>query len=50
MTIRVGIDGCGRLGRLVFQALGEQSLLGQEVCAHRVVDLLRFMAKQDGEV
>ena len=59
MAIRVGIDGFGRIGRLVFQALCDQDLLGTAVdvlgvvddnewgYSNRVVDLLRFMAEKD---
>jgi glyceraldehyde 3-phosphate dehydrogenase len=39
MTIRVGINGFGRIGRLVFQALCEQGLLGKEVDVVGVVDV-----------
>ncbi len=31
MAIRVGINGFGRIGRLVFQALCDQGLLGKEI-------------------
>jgi glyceraldehyde 3-phosphate dehydrogenase len=40
MTIRVGINGFGRIGRLVFQALCEQTLLGKEVDVVGVVDVV----------
>ena len=36
MAIRVGINGFGRIGRLVFQALCDQGLLG------KVIDVMEF--------
>jgi glyceraldehyde 3-phosphate dehydrogenase len=40
MAIRVGINGFGRIGRLVFQALCEKGLLGKEVDVVGVVDVV----------
>ena len=40
MAIRVGINGFGRIGRLVFQALCEQGLLGKEIDVVGVVDVV----------
>src|SRR5512138_519766 len=39
MAIRVGINGFGRIGRLVFQALCDQGLLGKEIDVVGVVDV-----------
>jgi glyceraldehyde 3-phosphate dehydrogenase len=39
MAIRLGINGFGRIGRLVFQALCDQGLLGKEVDVVGVVDV-----------
>ena len=39
MGIRVGINGFGRIGRLVFQALCDQGLLGKEIDVVGVVDV-----------
>lgn len=39
MAIRVGINGFGRIGRLVFQALCDQGLLGKQVDVVAVVDI-----------
>ncbi len=39
MAIRVGINGFGRIGRLVFQALCDQGLLGKEIDVVAVVDI-----------
>ena len=39
MAIRVGINGFGRIGRLVFQALCDQGLLGKEINVVAVVDI-----------
>jgi len=39
MAIRVGINGFGRIGRLVFQALCDQGLLGKEIDVVGVVDI-----------
>ena len=39
MAIRVGINGFGRIGRLVLQALCDQGLLGQEIEVVGVVDV-----------
>ena len=38
-AIRVGINGFGRIGRLVFQALCDQGLLGKEIDVVGVVDI-----------
>jgi glyceraldehyde 3-phosphate dehydrogenase len=40
MAIRVGINGFGRIGRLVFQALCDQGLLGKEIDVVGVVDIV----------
>jgi glyceraldehyde 3-phosphate dehydrogenase len=40
MAIRVGIDGFGRIGRLVFQALCDQGLLGKEIEVIGIVDVV----------
>ncbi|HVN37303.1 MAG TPA: type I glyceraldehyde-3-phosphate dehydrogenase [Myxococcota bacterium] len=39
MAIKVGINGFGRIGRLVFQALCDQGLLGKEIDVVGVVDV-----------
>ncbi len=39
MAIKVGINGFGRIGRLVFQALCDQGLLGREVDLVGIVDI-----------
>jgi glyceraldehyde 3-phosphate dehydrogenase len=39
MAIKIGINGFGRIGRLVFQALADQGLLGKEVEVVAVVDI-----------
>jgi glyceraldehyde 3-phosphate dehydrogenase len=39
MAVKVGINGFGRIGRLVFQALADQGLLGKEVEVVAVVDI-----------
>jgi glyceraldehyde 3-phosphate dehydrogenase len=40
MAIRLGINGFGRIGRLVFQALCDQGLLGKEIDVVGVVDVV----------
>ena len=37
--IKVGINGFGRIGRMVFQALCDQGLLGKEIDVVAVVDI-----------
>ncbi|HOE69217.1 MAG TPA: type I glyceraldehyde-3-phosphate dehydrogenase [Candidatus Omnitrophota bacterium] len=39
MGIKVGINGFGRIGRLVFQAICDQGLLGKEIDVVAVVDV-----------
>ncbi len=39
MAIKVGINGFGRIGRMVFQAICDQGLLGKEVQVVAVVDV-----------
>ena len=39
MTVRVAINGFGRIGRLVFQAIKEQGLLGNGIDVVAVVDM-----------
>ena len=39
MALRVGINGFGRIGRLVFQALCDQGLLGKTIDVKAVVDI-----------
>ncbi|HVT87318.1 MAG TPA: type I glyceraldehyde-3-phosphate dehydrogenase [Tepidisphaeraceae bacterium] len=39
MALKVGINGFGRIGRLVFQALCDQGLLGKSVEVKAVVDI-----------
>lgn len=51
-TIKVGINGFGRIGRLVFRAIAEQGLLGKEVDVVAVNDLvpadnLAYLLKYD---
>lgn len=51
-TIKVGINGFGRIGRLVFRAIAEQDLLGKEVEVVAVNDLvpadnLAYLLKYD---
>ena len=40
MAIKVGINGFGRIGRLVFQALCDQGLLGKQIDVVGVVDVV----------
>ena len=40
MAIQVGINGFGRIGRLVFRALCDQGLLGKEIQVVAVNDLV----------
>src|ERR1044071_3649705 len=39
MAVKVGINGFGRIGRMVFQAICDQGLLGKEVDVVAVVDI-----------
>ena len=39
MAIKVGINGFGRIGRMVFQAICDQGLLGKEIDVVAVVDI-----------
>ena len=39
MAIRVGINGFGRIGRMVFQAICDQALLGKKIDVVAVVDV-----------
>ncbi len=39
MAIRVGINGFGRIGRMVFQAICDKGLLGKEIDVKAVVDV-----------
>jgi len=39
MAIKVGINGFGRIGRMVFQAIADQGLLGKEIDVVAVVDV-----------
>jgi glyceraldehyde 3-phosphate dehydrogenase len=39
MPIKVGINGFGRIGRMVFQAIADQGLLGKEIDVVAVVDM-----------
>ena len=52
MAIRIGINGFGRIGRLVFRALCDQGLLGKEIDVVAVNDLvaadnLAYLLKYD---
>src|SRR2546430_16994246 len=52
MPVRVGINGFGRIGRLVFRAIVEQGLLGKELDVVAVNDLvpadnLAYLMKYD---
>src|SRR5882672_4329297 len=52
MAVKVGINGFGRIGRLVFRALVEQGLLGKSVDVVAVNDLvpadnLAYLLKYD---
>jgi glyceraldehyde 3-phosphate dehydrogenase len=40
MAIHLGINGFGRIGRLVFQALCDQGLLGKEIDVVGIVDVV----------
>jgi glyceraldehyde 3-phosphate dehydrogenase len=40
MTVKVGINGFGRIGRLVFRAIAEQGLLGKQIDVAAVNDLV----------
>src|SRR5271157_273105 len=39
MALKVGINGFGRIGRLVYQAIADQGLLGKEIDVVAVVDV-----------
>ena len=39
MAVKVGINGFGRIGRMVFQAMCDQGLLGKEIDVVAVVDM-----------
>src|SRR5438105_15558205 len=39
MAVKVGINGFGRIGRMVFQALCDQGLLGKTIDVKAVVDI-----------
>ena len=39
MPVKVGINGFGRIGRMVFQAICDQGLLGKEIDVVAVVDV-----------
>src|SRR3954462_15202766 len=52
MAVKVGINGFGRIGRLVFRALVDQGLLGKELDVVAVNDLvpadnLAYLLKYD---
>lgn len=52
MAIRVGINGFGRIGRLVFRAICDQKLLGKDIQVIAVNDLvpadnLAYLVKYD---
>ncbi len=52
MSIKIGINGFGRIGRLVFRAIVEQGLLGKEIDVVAVNDLvgadnLAYLVKYD---
>src|SRR5262245_47273363 len=52
MAVKVGINGFGRIGRLVFRALVEQKLLGEKIDVVAVNDLvpadnLAYLRKYD---
>lgn len=52
MAVKVGINGFGRIGRLVFRAMAEQGLLGKEIEVVAVNDLvpadnLAYLLKYD---
>ncbi|MCZ9970452.1 hypothetical protein OFQ59_10210 [Brachyspira hyodysenteriae] len=42
MAVKVAINGFGRIGRLVFQALVERGLLGKKIPVVGVVDVSIF--------
>lgn len=39
MAVKIGINGFGRIGRMVFQAIADQGLLGKELDVVAVVDI-----------
>src|SRR4028119_712541 len=52
MSIKIGINGFGRIGRLVFRAICDQGLLGKEIEVVAVNDLvpadnLAYLVKYD---
>ena len=52
MAVKVGINGFGRIGRLVFRAIVDQGLLGTEVDVVAINDLvpadnLAYLLKYD---
>ena len=52
MSIRIGINGFGRIGRLVFRALHEQGLVGSDIKIVAVGDIvpadnLAYLLKYD---
>ena len=49
MAVKVGINGFGRIGRLVFRALVEQGLLGKALDVasdHKVIRKIHFRSKK----
>jgi len=38
-ALKVGINGFGRIGRMVFQAIADKGLLGKEIEVVAVVDV-----------
>ena len=50
MALKVGINGFGRIGRLVFQALCDQGLLGKTIDVVAVVESPIKGAKGNNEM
>ena len=50
MTVKVAINGFGRIGRLVFQAITEQGLLGNGIDVVAVVDMGTLYMQQNENV
>ena len=46
MAVKVGINGFGRIGRMVFQAICDQGLLGKELDVVAVVDIVVKVEEQ----
>ena len=48
MTIKLGLNGFGRIGRLVFRAICDQGMLGKEIEVVAVNDLVGGQPRLSG--